>query len=90
VPGMFSSKIDNGMKSGIPDEVWPLVITIYDDAEQVQKFTGTENKMPARVLVLDQEGQVIYFHDRGFSPIHLKQLTNVLSEFESSPTPISR
>ena len=66
-PTVFSETIDDGMRSGIPSEDWAGVITVYDDAERIIKFTGNENSLPARVLLLDADGRVVYFHDRGFS-----------------------
>jgi len=66
-PGVFSGQIDGGMRSGIPEPVWEAVVTIYGDAPEVVEFTGNENGLNARVLVLDPEGRVVFFHDRGFS-----------------------
>ena len=66
-PRMFKTRIDSGMRSGIPEELWGGVITIYGDGAQVQQFTGNESANTARVVLLDENGRVIYFHDRGFS-----------------------
>jgi hypothetical protein len=66
-PGIFSGQIDGGMRSGIPEVVWEAVVTIYGDAPEVVEFTGNENGLNARVLVLDPEGRVVFFHDGGFS-----------------------
>ena len=79
-PRMFKSTIDNGMRKGIPKELWGGVITIYGDGATVQEFTGNENPNNARVLVLDQKGKVIYFHDRGFSVPALNELKNKLTK----------
>jgi len=76
---MFSTRIDSGMRTGIPKELWGGVITLYRDAAAVESFTGTDNKLPARVLLLDGEGKVIYFHDEGFSPLELKRLREALA-----------
>lgn len=73
-PRMFQSAIDNGMRKGIPKELWGGVITIYGDGAAVQEFTGNENPNNARVLLLDQQGKVIYSHDRGFSVSALNEL----------------
>ena len=69
VPSLIGDLIDSGMRSGIPSELWGGVMTVYDDAELVQQFTGTENGLPSRVMLLDPDGRVLYFHDRGFSPL---------------------
>jgi len=79
-PRMFKSSIDNGMRKGIPKELWGGVITIYGDGAKVQEFTGNENPNNARVLLLDQEGKVIYFHDRGFSVQALNELREEIIE----------
>lgn len=68
VPSMASGWIDDGMRSGIPEEDWGIVVTLYGSAATpVAKLTG--NKGPnARVLVLDPTGEIVWFTDRGFSP----------------------
>ena len=68
LPGAFASKIDAGMRSGIPSEDWSSVVTVYRaDASQIVDFTGNERGRNARVLLLDDEGVVRWFHDRGYS-----------------------
>lgn len=74
LPGMFANQIDNGMRGGIPKELWAGVITVYGDAHRIEAFTGTENPMPSRVILLDATGKVLWFHDRGFSPVLLQEL----------------
>jgi hypothetical protein len=74
VPGLFANQIDGGMRDGIPKELWGSVVTVYSDADKIQAFTGTANPMPARVLLLDATGRVVWFHDRGFSPILVQEL----------------
>ena len=66
-PRMFSTFIDSGMRSGIPKELWKGVITVYEDGEKVQQFTGNQKPNNARVMLLDEQGKIIYFYDRGFS-----------------------
>ena len=78
VPGMFAGRIDEGMRSGIPSEAWASVITVYDDGDAIAAFTGNENPLPGRVLLLSPSGEVVWFHDRGFSPTHLTQLLEKL------------
>jgi len=74
LPGLFASKIDAGMRSGIPKEFWKIVITVYDDADNIINFLGNEDALNARVVLLDKLGKVVYFHDRGFSVAALNQL----------------
>ena len=79
-PRMFKGSIDNGMRKGIPKELWGGVITIYGDGAKVQEFTGNQNPNNARVLLLDQDGKVVYFYDRGFSVPALNELRDKIIE----------
>ncbi|WP_434928003.1 hypothetical protein ACRWQM_16310 [Shewanella sp. HL-SH5] len=77
-PRMFSTFIDNGMRAGIPKPLWKGVVTVYQDGDQVQAFTGNENPNNTRVVLLDPQGKVIYFYDQGFSVDALNQLRALL------------
>jgi len=66
-PGLFARSIDQGMRTGIPREMWGAVITVYGDAGRIATFTGTEVPGPARVLLLDATGRVSFYHDEGYS-----------------------
>ncbi len=81
-PRMFKTFIDEGMRSGIPKELWGGVITIYSGGAEVQEFTGNENPNNTRVILLDKEGKVIFFHDRGFSVQALNELRGLLKANE--------
>jgi hypothetical protein len=79
IPGLFpralASRIDSGMRSGIPSEDWSSVVTLYGArAEDVVAFTGNEGPRNIRVLLLDAAGEVRWFHDRGFSAGKLLEL----------------
>ena len=67
VPGLISGTIDSGMRGGIPSEYWGDVVTVYGGADEIARFTGTEGPRNARVLLLDREGRVVWFHDRGYA-----------------------
>ncbi|MFK8139348.1 MAG: hypothetical protein AB8E15_13390 [Bdellovibrionales bacterium] len=73
-PQLFSTLIDEGMRKGIPKPIWKGVITVYKDGDIIQEFTGNENPRSSRVVLLDKEGKVAYFHDSGFSVPDLNQL----------------
>lgn len=73
-PRMFSTLINDGMRAGIPKKIWGGVITLYADGEVLQKFTGNENPNNARVLLINNQGKVVYFYDRGFSVSALKEV----------------
>jgi hypothetical protein len=67
LPRMFSGFIDGGMRKGIPKKLWKGVVTVYADGDKVQRFTGNLNPNNARVMLLDKQGVIVYFYDRGFS-----------------------
>ncbi|HCM48017.1 MAG TPA: hypothetical protein DIS98_11115 [Colwellia sp.] len=77
-PRMFSTVIDNGMRAGIPKQLWKGVVTVYEDGDKVQAFTGNENPNNARVVLLDKNGLILYFYDDGFSVEALNQLKSHL------------
>jgi hypothetical protein len=67
IPSLFKESIDEGMKKGIPKESWKDVITVYGgEGVKLTEWTGTENPNNARVILLDEEGRVLWFHDRGY------------------------
>ncbi len=80
IPGMFGNVINNGMRSGIPQEDWAIVATVYDDADAIARFLGNETPLPARVVLLDKQGKVAFFHDRGYSTKTLLRLSAQLQE----------
>ncbi len=68
LPGLYANQIDKGMRSGIPSSLYDIVITVYgDEADKIAKFTGNANALPARALLLDRGGKVVFLHDEGFS-----------------------
>ena len=77
-PEMFSTVIDNGMRSGIPKPLWKGVVTIYEDGEQIQEFTGNENASNTRVVLLNNKGEILYFYDQGFAVDALNKLRSTL------------
>lgn len=79
VPSVIRDTIDEGMRSGIPSEDWAVVWTVYGEgADLLQRFTGNESPRNVRVLLLDAEGKVRWFHDRGYSAGKLLELAEVL------------
>lgn len=78
LPRMLSGVIDNGMRKGIPKELWKGVVTVYEDGDKIQRFTGNQNPNNARVMLLDAAGKIVYFNDRGFSVDALNQVRNNL------------
>ena len=59
------------------------MVTVYGDgAGDLIEFTGSENGRNMRVLLLDGEGRVRWFHDRGFSAGKLIELERALADLE--------
>ena len=85
LPGLFAGAIDSGMRSGIPDEDWGTVITVYRDAGKIAEFTGNEGGLPGRVLLLDGDGRVAFFHDEGYSVGALLNLQQALERVTNQP-----
>ena len=77
---LASGSIDTGMRSGIPREDWGVVVTLYEDAAPVARFTGNENGLPARVLLVNARGHVVFFHDQGYSLAALGRLEQALAD----------
>lgn len=84
-PRMFSSKIDEGMRKGIPKALWGGVITVYRQGEELQRFTGNERPRNARVMLLDAQGVVRFFTDEGFSVEGVKRLKQALQGLSAAP-----
>ena len=75
LPGLFADQIEQGMRSGIPSEDWGGVLTLYgDDASAVQRFTGGSDGRNGRIVLLDRQGRLAWFHDRGYSAGKLLEL----------------
>jgi outer membrane protein assembly factor BamE (lipoprotein component of BamABCDE complex) len=79
-PRMFKKQIDNGMRKGIPEMLWKAVITVYEDGEKVQQFTGNTNPNNTRVILLDKEGTIRHFDDKGFSVPSLNNLRSSIQK----------
>ena len=78
VPNLISGTIDGGMRRGIPKEDWAGVVTVYDEAPAIATFTGNEDGLTGRIVLLDAKGRVAFFHDRGYSLGTLNRLMEVL------------
>lgn len=86
-PRAFAGFIDSGMRRGIPQEDWGAVVTVYADASRIAEFTGNEEGLPGRVLLLDADGRVAFFHDRGYSVGALGRLRAMLASLGSESAP---
>ena len=85
VASWASGWIDDGMRSGIPEEDWGAVVTIYGDAAKpIAELTGTENGRNARILVLDAAGRIAWFDDQGYSVAKAMQVAELLVSLSDS------
>jgi hypothetical protein len=82
-PRMFSTLINNGMRAGIPKELWGGVITLYEDGDEMQAFTGNVNGNNARLLLINNQGKILYFYDRGFSVQAMNNMRDVIEQFNN-------
>ena len=85
-PRAIGQYIDDGMRSGIPPEDWQIVVTLYGkNADAVAKFTGTENGRNMRVLLLNEMGEILWFHDSGFSARALLEMKAIVESSSKTP-----
>jgi len=86
--GMLEQTIDDGMRRGIPYEDWGSVVTVYgDDASVIRDFTGDERSNNMQVVLLDEEGVVLWEHHRGYSAREMANLdTKVRALLKSAGT----
>lgn len=84
VPGVFAGFIDSGMRRGIPEEDWGSVVTVYADAARIAEFTGNADGLAGRVLLLDADGRVAFFHDRGYSVSALGRLRETIARLRDT------
>ncbi|MFK7871794.1 MAG: hypothetical protein AB8C84_01300 [Oligoflexales bacterium] len=82
---LFASKINQGMREGIPSGLWSQVITIYEDSPVLLKITGNKHPKNTRVIVLNPQGKITYFYDQGYAVGALKKLLKQLppQDFQS-------
>ena len=81
----FKERLNQSMRNGIPSEIWKAVVTVYGDSGKIVDFTGNENPGNSRVFVIDENGKVVFFHDRGFSVNNLQRLLKVLPPKDVGP-----
>jgi len=79
-PRQFSSQIDEGMRGGIPESAWGSVVTVYKDGHLIRDFTGNDGGQNARVMLLDGDGRVVWFHDSGYGSKYGVELDRLARE----------
>ena len=82
----LNSQLDESLEPGIT----PVVVIDIDEKslqqygrwpwsrETIQKMTGNENPNNARVMLLNEEREIIYFYDRGFAVAALNDVRDLL------------
>lgn len=63
----LADTIDRGMRAGLPESLWPRIVTLYDDAKKVAAFLGDDGRDATRVVLLDADGVVAWFHASGYT-----------------------
>jgi len=84
LPRMFKTQINDGMRRGIPKELWKGVITLYQDGDAMQAFTGNENGNNTRVILINNRGKILHFYDRGFSVAALNELRETILHIQNN------
>jgi hypothetical protein len=74
--------IDGGMRSGVPRELWPHVVTLYDEGAPVLDLLGDRGNLFAHVVLLDAEGVVRWFDASAFSAAKGASLVETLRGLE--------
>ena len=77
MPQMVQSFIDNGMRAGIPKEDWASVVTVYEDADKIIGSIGNESPQNAQVVLLDRNGAIRWFSNRGYSASQILELKSL-------------
>lgn len=66
--------INRGMQQGIPQQDWPAVVTVYDDAKVLASFVGGIPGNNACALLVDDAGIVRWVSREGYSPRELLKM----------------
>ena len=83
-PEMLQNTINNGMRSGIPNEDWGSVVTVYNDADKIIAAIGNERPQSAAVVLLDQNGKIVWFYNQGYSAKRLLELKELVTATEAA------
>ena len=81
----WASWIDSGMRKGVPEALWPRVVTLYRDGGPVREFLGHSDFVGAVVVLLDAGGVVRWFGHGGFTPERGGDLLDELQRLTEQP-----
>ena len=79
MPQMVQGFIDNGMRSGIPPTDWASVVTVYEDAQKIIEALGNERPQSARVVLLNNQGQIVWTSNLGYSAQQIMDLKLIVT-----------
>jgi hypothetical protein len=77
--------IDDRMRKGLPQALWPRVVTLYDEGAPVRDLLGDNDFAGASVVLLDADGVVRWFSAQGFSADRGGDLLDELRDLEDAP-----
>lgn len=80
MPQMVQGFINNGMRSGIPQNDWASVVTVYEDAPKIITALGNERPQSAYVVLLDKEGRMVWTSNIGYSASQILELKKVVDQ----------
>jgi len=67
VAGLMQGFISGKMRDGLPEDMWPRVIPLFDGGESLLAFFGDYGDALTWVAVLDAHGSVRWFAAEGYS-----------------------
>ena len=82
MPQMVQQFIDNGMRSGIPQNDWASVVTVYEDADKIINFFGNERPQSALAVLIDKNSRIIWKSNLGYSASQILELKQIVSELK--------
>lgn len=83
-PTILQDVINNGMRSGIPEEDWGSVVTVFGDAEKIVNAIGNERPQSAHVVLLDSAGKIVTKMASGYSATNVGRLDEQVRGLTSS------
>jgi hypothetical protein len=78
MPQMVQGFINNGMRSGIPQNDWASVVTVYEDAPKIIAALGNERPQSAYVVLLDKDGRMVWTSNIGYSASQVLELKKIV------------
>jgi hypothetical protein len=80
MPQMVQGFINNGMRSGIPQNDWASVVTVYEDAPKIIQLLGNERPQSAYAVLLDRSGVVVWSSNIGYSASQILTLKQTVQK----------